>query len=83
MKPQIPATDSIEELAQFWDAHDVGDFSEELEEVSQPVFRRSEEIVPVPLTPLEREAVRKMAAARGLKEAALIHEWVREKLPRS
>lgn len=83
MKPQIPAMDSIEQLAQFWDAHDVADFSEDLEDVSQPVFSRAEQIVPVPLTPVERAALRKIAAARGLEEAALIHEWVREKLPRS
>ncbi|MEK6323677.1 MAG: CopG family antitoxin [Acidobacteriota bacterium] len=37
---EIPQTDSIEELAQFWDSHDLTDFAEELEEVSEPVFER-------------------------------------------
>jgi hypothetical protein len=82
MKPQIPRTDSIEELARFWDSHDVTDFAEELEEVSAAVFERPETI-PVPLTPAERDAVRKIAASRGVAEAALIHEWVKEKLPAS
>ena len=29
----IPKTDSIQELAHFWDTHDLTDFEDELEEV--------------------------------------------------
>jgi hypothetical protein len=36
---RVPETDSIEELAKFWDAHDVTDFEDQLEEVPEPVFR--------------------------------------------
>lgn len=32
--------DEIEELAKFWDSHDVTDFEDQLEEVAEPVFRR-------------------------------------------
>ena len=35
---KIPKIDSIEELAKFWDTHDLTDFEEELEEVKEPVF---------------------------------------------
>ena len=35
---EIPKTDSIEELARFWDSHDLTDYEKELEEVSAPVF---------------------------------------------
>jgi hypothetical protein len=38
---KLPKTDSIQELARFWDAHDVTDFQDELEEVTEPVFGRS------------------------------------------
>jgi len=39
MKTQhLPKTDSIPELAQFWDTHDLTDFEDELEEVTEPVF---------------------------------------------
>lgn len=31
-------TDSIQELAQFWDTHDLTDFADELEEVVESVF---------------------------------------------
>ncbi len=35
---KIPQTDSIQELADFWDTHDLTDFDAELEEVDEPVF---------------------------------------------
>ena len=37
---QIPRTDSIEELARFWDTHDLTEYEDELEEVPGPVFER-------------------------------------------
>ena len=76
---KIPTTDSIQELAAFWQYHDVTDFEDELEEVAEPVFQRAH-IVGVPLTEGEHQAIRDAAVGRGLDEAALIHEWVKEKL---
>ncbi len=35
---KIPQTDSIRELAEFWDTHDLTDLEAELEEVTEPVF---------------------------------------------
>ena len=35
---RIPRTDSIQELAEFWDSHDLEDFADELDEVTEPVF---------------------------------------------
>lgn len=36
---KIPQTDSIQELAHFWDTHGLTDFEDELEEVREPVFK--------------------------------------------
>jgi hypothetical protein len=78
---KLPETDSIRELAEFWDAHDVTDFAEELEEVGERVFtRRPAAGVTVPFTAGERKALRDLAASRGVDEAALIRSWVQEKL---
>lgn len=77
---KIPDTDSIRELAEFWDTHDVTAFDDQLEEVAEPVFTRARNGVTVPLSGDERTVIRKIAASRGLDEAALIHEWVQEKL---
>ena len=48
-RKNIPKTDSIQELAHFWDTHDLTDFEDELEEVDEPVF----ELETKPLVPLE------------------------------
>ena len=34
----LPQTDSIQELAQYWETHDVTDFEDELEEVTECIF---------------------------------------------
>lgn len=77
---KIPVTDSIRELAEFWDAHDLTAFDDQLEEVVAPVFVRAKSGVTIPLSGEERNAIRKIAAQRRVDEAALIHEWVLEKL---
>lgn len=79
---KIPDTDSVRELAEFWDTHDVTSFEDQLEVVSKPVFVARPDGVTVTLTADERSAVRKIAASRGVEEADLIREWVRDKLHR-
>ena len=77
---KIPDTDSIRELAEFWDTHDVTAFEDQLEEVPESVFAGPRSGVTVPLTGDERTAIKKLAASRGVDEAELIREWVQEKL---
>jgi hypothetical protein len=79
---KIPDTDSIRELAEFWDTHEVTAFDDQLERVVEPVFVRPKSGVTVPLSGDERAAIRKIAASRGVDEAAVIHGWVEEKLQR-
>jgi predicted DNA binding CopG/RHH family protein len=74
----LPQSDSIQELARFWDVHDLTDFAEELEEVSEPVFER-EMVVKVHLPIKEAEAVKRIAESTGIDYADLIREWVVEK----
>ncbi len=78
--PGIPQTDSIDELARFWDTHDLTDFEDELEEVTAPVFVRPADHVSIHLEPREFEAVERIARAEGLELRSLIHGWVVEKL---
>jgi predicted DNA binding CopG/RHH family protein len=78
---KLPPIDSIEELAKFWDAHDLTDFEEELEEVTEPVFeRKPETVIPLHLHPQELAAIKRAAQARGVAETVLLREWVLEKL---
>jgi hypothetical protein len=78
MTEKLPQTDSIQELAQFWDTHDVTEFEGQLEEVREPVFCRGT-VVKIELSSDEAKAVETIARIRGIDPAALIHEWVTEK----
>lgn len=81
--PRIPNSDSIAELASFWDTHDLTDFEDQLEEVPAPVFCRDEsEMVSVRLAPGEAEAIQRIAKTRGTDVGILLHDWVSEKLQR-
>ena len=82
-KLRIPETDSIAELARFWDTHDLTDFEDQLEEVTAPVFGREAETVNVPLQPHEIEAIRRIADSQGVEFSALLRGWVLEKLRRN
>jgi len=78
-KPKLPETDSIQELAQFWDTHDLTDYEDDLEEVVEPVFVRGVAIK-VPLESREVEAVEQIAQAKGVSPQELIRAWVLQKI---
>jgi len=78
MKNGMPQTDSIRELAQFWDTHDVTDFEDQLEEVRETVFERN--TVQICLQPDEVEVIRTLARTRGISDSSLVREWVLERI---
>lgn len=81
---RIPDTDSIEELAKFWDTHDLTDFEVQLEEVRRPVFKRlKESTVAIDLTPEEAKDLKRLADSEGTQEATLVRTWIRQMLRES
>ena len=80
-KPNLPKTDSIQKMAEFWDTHDLTVFEDELEEVTEPVFVRGTAIK-VPLESSEVAAVEQLAQAKGVSREELIRAWVVQKLTR-
>jgi predicted DNA binding CopG/RHH family protein len=76
---KLPRTDSIQELARFWDTHDLTDFREELEEVTEAVFER-ETVVSIHLSSQEVDAVKQIAESKGKDYTDLIREWVLERV---
>ncbi len=76
---EIPQTDSIHELAQFWDTHDLTDFEEQLEEAPAPIFER-EKVVQVHLPTKDADAVESMAQSQGMNPGDLIRAWIMEKV---
>lgn len=78
---KIPKTDSIEELAEFWQTHELTDFEDELEEVTVPVFKRTQETVFTIQLPIqEAELVRRIAKIQGVEQTTLMRQWVLEKI---
>ena len=74
----IPKTDSIQELAQFWDTHDLTDYEDELEEITETVFEPK--TVKIHLEPDEAAIVAKTAKSKGLSHTSLIKGWVLERI---
>ncbi|MEZ4706268.1 MAG: CopG family antitoxin [Caldilineaceae bacterium] len=80
-KVKIPQTDSIEELAEFWDTHDLTDFEDELEEVNEPVFVREQAgTIQISLPEKELDAIVRIANDQHKSYEALLREWILEKL---
>lgn len=77
---RIPQTDSIEELAKFWDTHDVTDFEDELEEVTEPLFARRGTTVAIDLPAKEFAALQRLALEEEIDYTTLMRTWVLEKL---
>ena len=78
---KFPQSDSIKELAEFWDTHDLTDFEGQLEEVTQVVFEKeSETVMKLRLQPQEAKTVKQLAETKGIPQETLIQEWVIEKL---
>jgi hypothetical protein len=76
---KLPKTDSVQELAKFWDTHDLSDFEGELEEVAEPVFV-GDAPIELHLRPTEAEAVRQMAQTKGVSSEDLLRQWVLQKI---
>ena len=77
--PGLPQTDSIQELARFWDSEELTDFEDQLEEVKEPVFKRGS-TVHIALQPGEIEAVTEIADSKGVNSTELIREWILERI---
>ena len=77
---KIPPKALMKQLADFWDTHDLSDFEDQLEEVTEPLFERRTEAILVPFDSKEVEAVKRIAKSQGVRDVALIRGWVVERL---
>ena len=76
-RSRIPDNDSIKELAEFWDTHDLTDFQDELEEVKETIFQHWTTLN-VRLEAAEADAVERIADTRGISCQQLLREWILE-----
>ena len=81
---RLPNTDSVEELAGFWDHRDLTDFEHDLEEVNEPVFVRANgACVSIELRPAEAQHLKKIARSKGVRETTVLRQWILERLHES
>ncbi len=73
---KLPHTDSISELARFWDNHDVTEFENELEEV--PGDEGVDFVVN--LTKPQGERLKEVAKSTGVGVSVLLHDWISQHL---
>jgi hypothetical protein len=71
--------DSIKELVEFFDTHDMTDYEDEFETVEEPALESGDTIM-VDLPATEAEAVRELAKSKGITETELVREWVLERI---
>src|SRR5260370_10786255 len=84
IRRKLPNTDSIEELARFWDTHDLTEFEEHLEEVGEPVFVRIKgRSLSIDLQPAEAQRLTKIARSKDVKETSVARQWVVQRLLQS
>ena len=76
----IPAFNSYEEEANFWDTHSATDFKEEIEAVKVRSTRGLSANVQVRFDPETDHELEAIARERGMKKATLIRTWVLERL---
>lgn len=81
-KIDIPTTDSIHELAEFWDSHDVTDFQDELEEVSENIFEKESNQTSIlfALDANDLPVLKKNAKKMGMNEVELVNFWIHQKI---
>jgi len=76
----IPAFNSYEEEANFWDTHSITDFKEETEAVKVRETRGLSANIQVRFDSETDHELEAIARERGMKKATLIRTWVLERL---
>jgi len=74
---KIPEFKTLEDMAEFWDCHEITDFEDELEEVKDPVFKNmSRKVVSLIPDADQHNKLRQIADKKKTGTTALINEWV-------
>jgi len=84
MKRELPKFSSDEELAEWIETHDLSDYLDSLEVVTEEIkvqrTAREKQSIGLDLNPKDLDAIKRVAKTRGIPYKTLIHNWVTEKL---
>ena len=74
---EIPGFKTIDEMAGFWDSHDITEFEDQLIEVKEPLFEKMKSrIISVKLDSKQYEKLKKIAHQKKLNTLSLVSQWV-------
>lgn len=80
-KDHLPETfDTFEEMAEFWDTHDVTDYAEYLTPVEVTISAHPKHEYVLTLSDSLDTLLRKVQKAEGVSLNTLVNLWVQEKL---
>jgi predicted DNA-binding ribbon-helix-helix protein len=80
-KMKIPEFKTIEEMARFWDSHDITDFEDQLTEVKKPIFDKiKSKTISVKLDSEQYEKLKKIADQKKLNTISLVSQWVTKQI---
>jgi hypothetical protein len=74
-KVKIPRTDSIKELAKFFETHDTTEIEDDVHEVTGPICIPRNSIL-VQLESRQAAAVKRLAKEEGVSEEELVRQWI-------
>ena len=82
MKRELPTFSSDEELAEWIETHDLSEYMDSLEVVTEEikVQRTPRESVGLDLNPKDLNAIKRVAKTKGIPYKTLIQNWLTEKL---
>jgi len=74
---KIPEFKTIEEMARFWNSHDISDFKDQLIEVKEPIFEKMKSrIILLTLDSEQYDKLKKIAHQKKLNTISLLNKWV-------
>lgn len=82
-KRRIPDFANREEMAKFWDTHDVSDYWDELKPVKVRVAKRLSEGLNIRLDPDTLAQLRAQAAEKGIGPTTLARMWILEQVKKA
>lgn len=75
----IPEFTTIQEMATFWDTHEITNFEAELSEVTEPILNLPEQKeIAVRLDKTHYTMLQKIAGQERLNPMTLVQEWITE-----
>lgn len=78
--PKIPKFKTDKEIAEFWDAHSLADFKDELEIAKDVVFVKPErQVISLRLDRKIVKSLKYLAARKGIGYSPLLRMWILER----